>query len=193
MGKLIVVAAPSGAGKTTIVRALLSRFDNLAFSVSATTRARRTGEEHGRDYYFISETEFKSLIGQGAFLEWEEVYEHQFYGTLRSEVERLWSEGKHVIFDIDVKGALNIKKAFPSEALTIFVKPPSTEVLLERLRSRKSETEESLRKRINKATLELTFEKHFDIVVVNDVLEDALKKAGKVVDDWLNDVHISAK
>ena len=186
MGKLIVVTAPSGAGKTTIVRSLLSRFENLAFSVSATTRTKRDGEVHGRDYYFIGADEFKSLIHHNAFLEWEEVYENQFYGTLRSEIERLWQDGKHVIFDIDVKGALNVKKAYPAETLTIFVKPPSPEVLLERLRGRKSESEESLRKRINKASLELTFEKHFDIALVNDVLENALKKAVEIVDHWLN-------
>lgn len=187
MGKLIVVTAPSGAGKTTIVRSLLKFYKNLAFSVSATTRAKRAGEMDGRDYYFIGVEDFKSLIGEHAFLEWEEVYEGQFYGTLKKEVERLWKEGKHVIFDIDVQGAINIKKAFPDKTLTIFVKPPSPDVLFERLKNRKSESEESLRKRINKATSELTFEKHFDIVLVNDVLEDALKKVVKIVDNWLDD------
>jgi guanylate kinase len=178
MGKLIVVTAPSGAGKTTIVRHLLDKFDQLAFSVSATTREKRAGEEHGRDYYFMKTVEFKSLIDHGAFLEWEEVYENQFYGTLKSEVERLWKEGKHVIFDIDVKGALNMKKVYPRQSLTIFVK---------RLRKRQSESEDSLRKRINKAEYELTFEKHFDIVLVNDVLEEALKNAAEIVENFLND------
>ncbi len=193
MEKLIVFTAPSGAGKTTIVRSLLNTFDNLAFSVSATTRAKRDGEVHGRDYYFIGVNEFKSLMQVNAFLEWEEVYENQFYGTLKSEVERLWKEGKCVIFDIDVKGALNIKKAYPAETLTVFVKPPSPEILFERLRNRKSESEESLQKRINRAAFELTFEKHFDIVLVNDVLEDALKNATDIAERWLSDSEIPTK
>lgn len=193
MEKLIVFTAPSGAGKTTIVRSLLNTFDNLAFSVSATTRAKRDGEVHGRDYYFIGVNEFKSLMQVNAFLEWEEVYENQFYGTLKSEVERLWKEGKCVIFDIDVKGALNIKKAYPAETLTVFVKPPSPEILFERLRNRKSESEESLQKRINRAAFELTFEKHFDIVLVNDVLEAALKNATDIAERWLNDSEIPTK
>ncbi len=193
MEKLIVFTAPSGAGKTTIVRSLLNTFDNLAFSVSATTRAKRDGEVHGRDYYFIGVNEFKSLMQVNAFLEWEEVYENQFYGTLKSEVERLWKEEKCVIFDIDVKGALNIKKAYPAETLTVFVKPPSPEILFERLRNRKSESEESLQKRINRAAFELTFEKHFDIVLVNDVLEAALKNATDIAERWLNDSEIPTK
>ncbi len=186
MGKLLVVAAPSGAGKTTIVRWLLDHYAQLAFSVSATTRSKRAGETHGKDYYFISAADFRSLIREGAFLEWEEVYKNQFYGTLKSEVERLWGEGKTVIFDIDVQGALNIKKAYPVDALTVFVKPPSREALFERLRLRKSENEESLQKRIDKAAYELSFEKHFDIVLVNDVLEDTLKKAAEIVEEWLD-------
>ena len=193
MEKLIVFTAPSGAGKTTIVRSLLNTFDKLAFSVSATTRAKRDGEVHGRDYYFIGVDEFKSLRQVNAFLEWEEVYENQFYGTLKSEVERLWKEGKCVIFDIDVKGALNIKKAYPAETLTVFVKPPSPEILFERLRNRKSENEESLQKRMNRAAFELTFEKHFDIVLVNDILEDALKNATDITERWLNDSEIPTK
>jgi guanylate kinase len=189
MGKLIVVTAPSGAGKTTIVHYLLNTFENLAFSVSATTRNRRQNETEGRDYYFISADEFRKLVGQGAFLEWEEVYENQYYGTLKREVERLWSEGKHVVFDIDVKGALNIKKIYPENTLTIFVKPPSPEILFERLRKRKSESEESLQKRIAKAAYELTFEDRFDYVLKNDVLEEALKKAETVVAAWLKYVR----
>lgn len=192
MGKLIVVTAPSGAGKTTIVRHLLKKFDSLAFSVSATTRKKRTGEVHGRDYYFIASMEFRSLIEQDAFLEWEEVYENQFYGTLKSEVEKLWKEGKNVIFDIDVKGALNVKKVYPAQTLTIFIKPPSPEILFKRLQDRRSENEDSLQKRINKAEYELTFEKHFDIALVNDVLDDALKNATKIVENFLNDSKIHA-
>ncbi|MBI5916653.1 MAG: guanylate kinase [Bacteroidetes bacterium] len=185
MGKLIVVTAPSGAGKTTIVRHLLATFGNLAFSVSATTRSRRENEREGVDYYYINVQKFRELVAQNAFLEWEEVYENQFYGTLKSEAERLWAEGKCVVFDIDVRGALNVKKAFPDQTLTIFVKPPSPEILFERLKKRKSETQESLQKRIAKAAFELTFEKHFDIALVNDDLEVALRQAEQIVGEWL--------
>ncbi len=185
MGKLIIVTAPSGAGKTTVVRHLLNSFGELAFSVSATTRARREGEEEGMDYYFMNVEEFKMLIEEGAFLEWEEVYDNQFYGTLKKEAERLWEAGKHVVFDIDVQGALHLKTVFPDRTLTIFVKPPQKEVLVERLKKRKSENEESLKKRISKAEQEMTFEKIFDIVLVNDDLETALKEAEWIVDKYV--------
>lgn len=184
-GKLIVVTAPSGAGKTTIVHYLLDTFDNLAFSVSATTRSQRPNEQEGIDYYYINVQQFKELIAEDAFLEWQEVYENQYYGTLKSEVQRLWAEGKQVVFDIDVKGAVNVKKAFPQQTLTIFIKPPSPSVLFERLKKRKSESAESLQKRIAKASFELTFEDKFDKVLVNDDLEVALRQAAEIVRAWL--------
>lgn len=186
-GKLIVVTAPSGAGKTTIVHHLLATFPNLAFSVSATTRSRRANEEEGKDYYYTNVQKFKELIAEGAFLEWQEVYENQFYGTLKSEVERLWAMGKHVVFDIDVKGALNVKREFAAQTLTVFIKPPSEEVLIERLKKRKSESAESLQKRIAKATFELTFEDKFDKVLVNDDLATALEQAENIVSNWINE------
>lgn len=187
--KLIIVTAPSGSGKTTIVRHLLSTFNNLAFSVSATTRSPRKGETSGKDYYFMSVEQFQSHVNSGDFLEWEEVYDNQYYGTLRSEVERLWKEGKHVIFDIDVQGALNLRKAFPEKTLTIFVKPPSAEILLERLRKRKSESEESLKKRIAKAEFELSFANNFDVIIVNDQLKEALRQAESVVANYIGETE----
>ncbi len=185
MGKLIVIAAPSGAGKTTIVHHLLKTYTNLAFSVSATTREKRHNEEEGRDYYFKTADEFRDLIRQSAFLEWEEVYRGQFYGTLKSEVERLWAAGKCVVFDIDVRGALNIKKEYPQEALTIFISPPSVEELFKRLKNRKSESAESLQKRMDKTAYELQFKNLFDVVIVNDSLKKALKTAEELVSNWL--------
>jgi len=185
VSKLLIVTAPSGAGKTTIVRHLLQHFSNLAFSVSATTRERRAYEVDGVDYNFISVEDFKARIQAGAFAEWEEVYENQFYGTLRSEIERLWAEGRDIIFDIDVRGAVNLKNSFPEQTLTIFVKPPSPEVLFERLRLRRTESEESLRKRIARASDELTWENKFDVVLVNDVLERVLAEAKAVAASFL--------
>ncbi|MFZ4543090.1 MAG: guanylate kinase [Saprospiraceae bacterium] len=184
--KLIVVAAPSGAGKTTIVKHLLKTFDNLAFSVSATTRERRNHEEQGRDYYYISEAEFRQNIEKGEFLEWQEVYKGQFYGTLHREIKRLWDLHKVVIFDIDVRGALNIKKTYPNETLLVFVKPPSKEILIQRLKDRNTESEESLSKRIEKASFELGFESEFDVVLLNDKLEPCLARAEKIVREYLD-------
>lgn len=186
MSKLILVAAPSGAGKTTIVHHLLNHFDELAFSVSATTRPKRPEEKEGEDYYFLHPGEFKKLISENAFIEWEEVYENQFYGTLRREVERLWQEGKSIIFDIDVKGAINIKRAFPEESLSIFVKPPSTEALEKRLSRRKTEDPESLRKRLRRAETELRYENMFDRVILNDDLSKALREAEEIIDEFLH-------
>ena len=185
MNKLIIVTAPSGAGKTTIVHHLLSTFDELAFSVSATNRGKRDHETEGVDYYFLSTPEFKHLISGGAFLEYEEVYDNQYYGTLKRELERLWALGKCIIFDVDVKGATNIQKAYPGESLSIFIKPPSKEILLERLKNRKTETPESLKKRIARASEELTYENKFDTVIVNDDLSKALAQADTLVGNFL--------
>ncbi|MEL6864284.1 MAG: guanylate kinase [Bacteroidota bacterium] len=184
MKKLIIITAPSGAGKTTIVRHLLERFEELDFSVSATNREKRYYEEDGRDYYFISTEKFQQLIEEDAFVEWEEVYDNQYYGTLKSEVERLWKANKSIIFDIEVKGATNIKRTYPDQSLAIFVKPPSPEILFERLRNRKTESEESLRKRIKRATEELTYENKFDRILVNDILNEALAEAEEMVRDF---------
>jgi guanylate kinase len=185
MKKLIIVTAPSGAGKTTIVHHLLKTFPELAFSVSATNRARRAHEQDGVDYYFLPTDVFQRLVTEGAFLEYEEVYDKQYYGTLKKEVERLWALGKGIIFDVDVRGAANIKRAYPEESLAIFIKPPSKEILMERLRNRKTETPESLKKRISRAELELTYEQSFDKVVVNDVLEQAFLDAENMVHTFL--------
>lgn len=184
-GKLIIFTAPSGAGKTTIVRHLLDTFPQLAFSVSATSRAPRGSEIDGRDYYFLSPEKFRQLIDEKAFLEWEEVYAGQFYGTLLSEVERLWGEGKHILFDIDVKGALRLKRKFPERTLSVFVKPPSKETLAERLRGRRTESPEQIEKRIRKAEEELQFDNQFDVILVNDVLERALREAESLVGRFL--------
>lgn len=186
MSKLVIVTAPSGAGKTTIVRHLLSTFDNLVFSVSATTRSKRDYEVDGKDYYFISQADFRAHIAAGDFLEWEEVYDNQFYGTLKSEVSRIWDAQLHIIFDIDVKGALNIKKAYPQDSLAIFVKPPSPEVLFQRLIGRQTENAESLKKRLARAEEELGFENKFDHILVNDTLEHALEESERVVREFLN-------
>ncbi len=186
MEKLIIVTAPSGAGKTTIVHHLLRTFPELAFSVSATNRARRAHEIDGADYYFLSTDDFKRRVTEGSFLEYEEVYDDQFYGTLKSEVERLWALGKCIIFDVDVKGATNIKNAYPDESLAIFIKPPSKDILFERLKKRKTETDESLKKRIARATEELTYENRFDKIVVNDVLERSFKEAETMVRGFIS-------
>jgi guanylate kinase len=183
--RLVIVAAPSGAGKTTIVRHLLQKFPNLAFSISATTRARRAHEQEGHDYYFISTENFKKQVANGAFLEWEEVYSGSFYGTLMSEIRRMKSLQKDIIFDVDVKGALSIKRNYPEGSLALFIKPPSLEILAERLRSRGTETPESLTKRLEKADYELTFEKNFDKTIINNDLPTALKMAEDMVQTFL--------
>lgn len=178
MGKAIIFCAPSGSGKTTIVKHLLSQYDNLGFSISACTRDRRgRNEVHGKDYYFLSIDDFKSRIDKDEFVEWEEVYPGGYYGTLKSEIERMWDEGKNVIFDVDVKGGLKLKEYFGDKALAIFVKVPSEEELEKRLRQRGTETEESLSKRLYKVKFEMTFQDKFDVVLLNDDLENSLKKA----------------
>lgn len=185
MSKLVLFTAPSGAGKTTIVRHILSKYEEVAFSISATTRKKRPHEEDGKDYYFLSKHDFLERVKNEEFLEWQEVYEAQYYGTLRSEIERLWKKGKHIIFDIEVKGATNIKKAYPDQTLAIFINPPSAEILLDRLKKRKTESEASLKKRMDRAVNELTYVDKFDAVLVNDQLEVALAEAEKMVEDFL--------
>lgn len=184
--KLIIVSAPSGAGKTTIVRHLLSLPLQLAFSVSATSRAPRPGESDGLDYYFLSADTFRQKIDAGEFLEWEEVYPGTYYGTLKSEVERIWDEGKSVVFDVDVIGGLNIKKIYGDKALAVFVQPPSVEVLHQRLRNRSTESEEKIATRIAKAEYELSFAPLFDVLLINDNLQTALTEAELKVRNFLN-------
>jgi len=186
-GKVIIFSAPSGSGKTTIVKHLLTKNDNLGFSISASTRDKRGRiEVDGIDYYFLSPEEFKSKIDNHEFIEWEEVYQGNYYGTLKSEIERLWSEGKHVVFDVDVKGGLNLKEYFGDQALAIFVKVPSMEILMERLGLRDTETEDSISQRLFKARFEITFEDKFDQVLINKDLDQSLTEAQKLVDDFIN-------
>ena len=185
-GKLIIFSAPSGSGKTTIVRHLLEQSDlNLAFSISATSRPRRGKEKHGEHYYFMSLSEFKKHIKNDDFLEWEEVYRDNFYGTLKSEVERLWAEGKNVIFDIDVVGGLRIKKKFPDQTLAVFVKPPSVDELKIRLKKRSTESDDKINMRIAKASVELATAPQFDRIIKNYDLDTALKEAHDLVVDFL--------
>ena len=185
-GKLLIFSAPSGSGKTTIVRHLLSSFpQHLAFSVSACTRARRDYEMNGRDYYFLSVTEFRERIARQEFAEWEEVYAGNYYGTLKQEIERLWAEGKNVLFDVDVKGGLKLKEAYGDRALAIFVKVSSEDEIKRRLNFRGTETEATMAVRMAKVRYEASFEKEFDEVLVNDNLELTLQKAEKLVEDFL--------
>lgn len=185
-GKLIVFSAPSGAGKTTIVRHLLGIEElNLAFSVSATSREPRGEETHGKDYYFMSASEFKQHIKNEDFLEWEEVYRDNFYGTLKSEVERLWAMGKNVIFDIDVSGGLRIKRKFPEQTLAIFVKPPSIDELKIRLKKRSTESDDKINMRIAKASAELATAPQFDKIIKNHDLELAKQQAFELVKEFI--------
>lgn len=186
-GKLLVFSAPSGSGKTTIVRHLLAQPDlNLEFSISCTTRAPRGEEIDGKDYYFISWDEFKKHIKAEDFVEWEEVYTDNFYGTLKAEVERIWALGKHVIFDIDVAGGLRIKHKFPNETLAVFVKPPSVDELKRRLKQRSTESEDKINMRIAKASVELATAPQFDTIIKNYDLEVAKEEAYQLVKDFIN-------
>lgn len=184
-GKLIIFSAPSGAGKTTIVHHLLEEFLQLEFSVSACSRPMRKGETHGVDYYFLSLEEFKQKISDNDFVEWEEVYKDNFYGTLKVEIERIWKKGMHVIFDVDVVGGLNLKNQFGDLALAVFVMPPSIKHLEMRLRSRETETDESIARRIGKAENELKTADLFDKIILNDKLENAFEEAEKIVSEFL--------
>ena len=187
-GKLIVFSAPSGSGKTTIVRHLLSKEDlNLEFSISAASRASRGEEANGKDYYFMSTEEFKKHIKNEDFLEWEEVYRDNFYGTLKSEVERIWAKGKNVIFDIDVAGGWRIKHKFPEETLAVFVKPPSVDELKRRLKERSTESEDKINMRIAKASVELATAPQFDVIIKNYDLEIALEEAYQLVKNFVKE------
>jgi guanylate kinase len=186
MHKVIIFSAPSGSGKTTVVKHLLKTFDLLEFSVSATTRKKRPKEEHGLDYYFFSEDEFRTKLESGEFLEHEQVYEGLFYGTLISEVERIWAKNKVVIFDVDVRGGINIKKFYGDKALSVFLRPPSIDILHERLRKRETEVEHQLQERIKKAHEELSYENQFDVLIVNDQLSDTFAQAERTVNEFLN-------
>lgn len=184
-GKAIIFSAPSGSGKTTIVKHLLQNNPDLGFSISASTRDRRgRKEQDGKDYYFLSPEEFKSKIDKEEFIEWEEVYEGNYYGTLKSEIQRIWDDGKNVIFDVDVKGGLNLKKYFGGKALAVFVKVPSIEILEQRLRNRGTESHASLSQRLFKAKFEMTFQDKFDVVLVNEDLEQSLAEAQQLYDDF---------
>lgn len=193
-GKLIVFSAPSGSGKTTIVKYLLAQEElNLEFSISATSREPRGAEEHGKDYYFLSLREFKDKIKNDEFLEWEEVYRDNFYGTLKAEVERIWSHGKNVIFDIDVVGGLDIKNIYPEKTLAVFVKPPSIEELKIRLKKRKTESMDKINMRVAKASIELATAPQFDHIIVNNDLNTALEEAYGLVSDFVGATKVSKR
>ncbi|WP_223266340.1 guanylate kinase [Gelidibacter gilvus] len=186
-GKLIVFSAPSGSGKTTLVRHLLQQEElNLEFSISATSREKRNNETDGKDYYFLDAQAFKNRIKNDEFLEWEEVYRDNFYGTLKTEVKRIWAKRKNVIFDIDVSGGLRIKRKFPDQTIAIFVKPPSIDELKIRLKKRQTESNDKINMRIAKASAELATAPLFDVIVINDDLENAISESYKLVSDFVN-------
>lgn len=184
-GKLLIFSAPSGSGKTTIVKHLLDCFPELEFSVSACSRPPRKGEINGVDYHFLTVEEFKKRIAGNEFVEWEEVYPNLFYGTLWSEIHRIWNKGNHVVFDVDVKGGLNLKKKFPDCSLAVFVMPPSMEDLKQRLIKRGSENDESLAQRLNKAKEEIGYASQFDVVLINNQVEKAFMEAERIVRDFI--------
>lgn len=185
MGKLVIFSAPSGSGKTTIVRELLKRFPQFEFSISATSRQPRGVEQNGVDYYFLSGDEFRERVERGEFVEWEEVYAGTCYGTLRSEMERIWQKGNVIVFDVDVMGGINLKRLFADDACSIFIMPPSVEELERRLRGRGTDSEEVIRKRISKADFELSKAPEFDHVVVNDTLAEAVEEATHIIETFL--------
>ncbi len=185
--KILIITAPSGAGKTSITRYLMNRFpDKLAFSISAATRQPRGQEKDGVDYFFMSETDFRKKIDEDAFVEWEMVYAGKYYGTLKSELERIWSEGRVPLLDIDVKGAVNVQKQYPGQTLSMFIEPPSLEELRRRLESRGTETPASLSDRLNKANYELGFKENFNFVIINDLLPRACSEAEEILIRFLN-------
>jgi guanylate kinase len=184
-GKCVIFSAPSGAGKTTIVRALLERMDELAFSISACSREPRVNELHKKDYYFLGTDDFKEEIADDSFIEWEEVYADHFYGTLKHEVDRLWAENKVVVFDVDVYGGINLKKYFGDSALSFFIQPPSVEVLEKRLRKRQTETEDKIKTRMEKAGEELSKSVHFDQVVINTDLALTIDEVEGMIKEYI--------
>ena len=185
-GKIIIFAAPSGSGKSSIIKELMKKNNlNLSFSVSATSRKIRTGEQEGKDYFFISEDEFKNKIENDEFIEWEQVYAGTYYGTLKSDVNSKLENQKNVVFDIDVIGALNIKKIFDQKAISIFIQPPSIEILEQRLRNRNTENEQEIKKRISKAEFELSFAEKFDKIIINDKLENAINETEKLISEFI--------
>lgn len=186
IGKCIIFSAPSGAGKTTLVHKLLESSDQYAFSISACSREPRENERDGVDYYFIGLENFKQKISENAFVEWEEVYKNNYYGTLKSELFRIWSLGKTVVFDVDVVGGMNLKKVFKNNALAIFVNPPSMEILEERLRGRKTESEEKIQMRISKAQVEMDRAAEFDVIIENNILDQAVEQVKDVAAEFVN-------
>ena len=185
MNKILIITAPSGAGKTSITHYLMKQFPQLAFSVSAATRQPRANEQHGEHYYFMSTEEFQQKISNDEFVEWEMVYEGKYYGTLKSEMNRIWNNHQTPVLDVDVKGAIHVQRLYPLQTLSIFIEPPSLEALQQRLVNRKTETEESLAARINKAAYELSFKHSFDHVIINDNLQVACTEAEKIVKNFL--------
>ncbi|MGM0375312.1 MAG: guanylate kinase [Bacteroidota bacterium] len=183
--KIIIFSAPSGSGKTTIVKHLMENIPGLSFSISATSRSPRNNEKHGRDYYFLSPAEFREKINNNEFLEWEEVYEGIYYGTLKSEVERIAANGEVAVFDVDVVGGTNIKKQFEDKALAIFIKTPSLQTIEQRLKQRGTDSEEIIRQRVAKAEKELGYARFFDKIIVNDQIDQAYKEAEQIVKDFI--------